>query len=178
MELGSGGFAMGGAARRESQLIATYHGRIAGFEAIPGMSFVGLAWASSTEPGMPMDVRYIDALYRRRAARSGYADVAVRTWLRAPLAREQFSADPYLATHLRDFMMERSSGEFDFEFGIDEIVEALHRPGRRAGELRSGEFVAARYPLSDVVTLAGYAISIVDLPNLTRGLGIIPRLRA
>ncbi|WP_308796813.1 hypothetical protein [Agromyces silvae] len=165
------------ASGRESRLIAKYRDRIAGLNAFAGMEFVGLAWASSNDPGSPPYERYIDTLYRRSVRPIGYADVAVRTWLRAPLARVAFAAEPYLAPHVHDFMFERKGGDFDFEYGVAEITEALQRPGRSAGTLALGDIRAAQYRLGDVVTVVGFADNFPSPPSLAVGLSDIPRIR-
>src|SRR5689334_19245745 len=116
MDEGSGGESLREVAERESALIDAHRGRIAGFERFPGMKLVGLAWTSSSGPDAQLHVDTIDALYLNVSAPVQHADVAVRTWLHEPSAREEFSLEPYVGTHVRDFMLERKGGEFDFEF--------------------------------------------------------------
>ncbi len=165
------------AADREAQLIERYRGRIAGFDRFAGMDFVGLAWARSADAGSESIVRYIDALYRRSTERSGYADLAVRTWFQAPLEREEFAAEPYLATHVRDFMLERSGGEFSLDSGVAEIAQALLQPGRPKGTLAVGGIVAAQPELDAVVTVVGAVDCVENASGLTLELEGIPRLR-
>lgn len=165
------------AQNRESDVIEKYRTRIVGLGAFPGMTFVGLAWASSADPGGEPYERYIDALYRSTAAQSGHADVAVRTWLRPPMTPETFSVAPHLATHLRDFMIERAGGELDLDSGLAEIAEALRQPGRVPGTLALGDIVAVRYVRGDVVTVVGYARYVANPPTLVTGLAEVPRVR-
>ncbi|MDR5700306.1 hypothetical protein [Agromyces aerolatus] len=165
------------AAEREARLIEKYRGRIAGLVGFPAMDFIGLAWAGSSDPGESPYERYIDALYRRSAIPTGFHDVAVRTWLREPLARREFSVEPYLATHVHDFMFERKGGEFDFDYGVSEIAEALGEAGRQPGTVAVRDIVGAQHTHESVVTVVGYARYLSPSPEIIVGLTDIPRVR-
>jgi len=173
----SGGFVRQEAAERESALIDAYGSRIAGFARFPEMAFVGLAWASSAGPDALPRVEYIDALYLEPSASLRHADVAVRTWLCEPLARQEFSADPHIGNHLRDFMLERKGGDFDFEYGVSEIANALRKPARQPGTVTVQDIVAEQHRFDDIVTVVGYSAYLAHAPDLTVGLADIPRIR-